>query len=269
MLRRVTFTRSGLQTSRLGFGTSRLHYLDSRSRARLLETAVSLGITHIDTAPAYGDTAAELEIGKVLRSCRDRLVIVSKYGIPPNALIAAMPSLATPIRGARALSRRFGLTQAARPQMTAEGLRRSVEQSLRRLRTDWLDILLLHEPSRSSLTSVEAIYRELLSLRGKGYIRFFGLAGAWKGITGLGEDAAKIGQIVQTGENEWTGDPPPDITYGAISAGPQSYFGDTVTPMAAKQRLRAALKRRPYGAVIVSTKHAEHLQSLAEIGAAS
>lgn len=165
MIDRVALSRSGLVTSRLGFGTSRLHYSDSKTRALLLETAVDLGLTHIDTAPAYGDTLAEREIGNVLRGKRDRLVIATKYGIPPNSLVSAVPFLAFPLRAGRTVLRKVVSRDVARPLMTPYGLRVSLERSLRHLRTDWVDILLLHEPTLATIAGPEPTHSFQLKTR--------------------------------------------------------------------------------------------------------
>jgi aryl-alcohol dehydrogenase-like predicted oxidoreductase len=264
MIPKVTFSKSGLITSQLGFGTSRLHHVGRKTRERLLDTAVDLGFTHIDTAPCYGDTLAEAEIGSVLRSKRDRLVIASKYGIPASLLLAATPAIAPLLRAARSLARRGGFLASNWPPISANGLQQSVEQSLRRLRTGWLDILLLHEPSPARLQTAESVYRMLCDMQDKGYIRYFGLAGSWNGIFALDTSAAPLGQVIQTGESEWPSSYPPDITYGAMAVEPQSYFADSPNQAFALERLRSALARRDQGTIIVSTTKPERLQILAE-----
>lgn len=264
MIPQVQLTKSQLKTSRLAFGTSRLHYVDANSRQALLAAAADLGLIHLDTAPLYGDGLAEREIGRFIKGQRSRFVIATKYGNPPDALIEAMPALATPVRGARAVARRLGLVQTNRPPMTASGLRQSVEASLRRLGTDWIDILLLHEPSFERLAAPAAVLEELISLRQRGLIRHFGLAGKWSGIESLGNFATELGEIVQTGDTEWTGGSPPDITYSAISQGSQHYFAAAVEASSVAGRLRQALARRPDGVVIVSTTKIANLALLAD-----
>src|SRR5262245_33171675 len=101
--------RSGLVVSRLGLGTARLHYCSSATRRKLVEHALELGFTHFDTAPCYGDTLAEHELGRALKPHRSRVVLATKYGIPPNPIIAAAPSLALPLRTARTMARKLGL----------------------------------------------------------------------------------------------------------------------------------------------------------------
>src|SRR4051812_32660132 len=98
MIPKVRLQRSGLTTSRLGFGTSRLHYLGLAEQQVLLATAAELGITHFDTAPSYGDGLAERALGRFVRHERDRFLVATKYGLPSNRLIEALPALGRPFR---------------------------------------------------------------------------------------------------------------------------------------------------------------------------
>ena len=129
-------------------GLSRLHYLwSSRERQELLSHAAALGFRHFDVARNYGDGLAEAELGRFLRGQRDRFLVATKYGIPANSLIDAFRPIGQPLRVVQSVGRRMGLFRMAHPPLTAEGLRASVERSLRALRIDCIDLLLLHEPS--------------------------------------------------------------------------------------------------------------------------
>ena len=279
MIPQTRLVKSGLVTSRLAFGTSRLHYVDHRTRQDLMAQAVELGIIHFDTAPSYGDGLAERELGRFLKGRRSRLIIATKYGIAPDPLITAMPALAGPLRGVRAVARRAGLWQVRRPPLLAAGLRASVEASLRRIGTDVIDIVMLHEPLAARLPDAQAVVRELVDLRQRGLIRHFGLAGSWDGIASLGEAASSLGEIIQTGETQWgggshlaggihlAGGRAPDITFGALAQSGQHYFNTHVEGAGAGLRLREALARRPDGVVIVSTTKADNLHTLAQVAA--
>src|SRR5437588_12142325 len=93
----VRLARAGVTTSRLGFGTSRLHYVGQRQRQRLLAAAASLGFLHFDTAPAYGDGLAECELGRFLRTGRHRYVIATKYGLPAHPMMEGFSTFASPL----------------------------------------------------------------------------------------------------------------------------------------------------------------------------
>jgi aryl-alcohol dehydrogenase-like predicted oxidoreductase len=266
MIARVQLAKAGITTSRLAFGTSRLHYVSPRERQRLLAAAGDLGILHFDTAPAYGDGLAEAELGRFLSCGRDRFVIATKYGIPADFMMERFPPVAPPLRILRAFARRFGLWQYRLPTLTAAGLRESVERSLHRLKTDWIDILFLHEPSLERLSQTNDILEQFNKLKKLGLIRAFGLAGAWHGIDALMTAAPGLAQVVQTGEVDWPETCPPDVTYGAVSGAAQSYFGSGIGAAIASERLRSALTRRPNGVVIVSTTRIGHLSDLAQAG---
>jgi aryl-alcohol dehydrogenase-like predicted oxidoreductase len=265
-MRRIQLNRSRLTTSRLGFGTSRLHYSGARERERLLRTAVDLGIIHIDTAPLYGDTLAELEIGRVLRSERERLVIVSKYGVPPSSLLGALSAIAKPLRALRGVARKIlPPGKRPRPTITGAGLRSSVEGSLRRMRTDRLDALLLHEPGPDTVVDHEEIAAEFQRLRERGLVKHFGLAGPWPPIMALWPKVQAWVEILQTSEADWSEDFPPDVSYGALSQGAQAFGAQSLSSDVAGDRLGAALRRRPEGVVLVSSTSAANLVSLAHI----
>ena len=267
MVPKIELTRSNLKTSRLTFGTSRLHYLAENERQRLLGVAAEAGFIHFDTAPCYGDGLAERELGRFLRGRQSSVVIATKYGIPPNPLSDAVPGLRMPILGARAIARRLGLIRGRLPPMTAAGLRHSVERSLQRLEVDVIDILFLHEPSIERLMHPEELATEALSLRQRGMVKHFGLAGAWPRIAEL-KWSSDVFRIVQTSEAEWPDQFPPDISYGAIASGPQKLLsGSRIGSGEAVEKLRTAMRRRPRGAIIVSTTQVEHLKALAEASA--
>ena len=180
-MRSVTLPGTDLTTSRLGFGSTGGRISD-RERLRLYEAAFDHGITHFDTARAYGLGAAEAVLGKFLVRRRDEVTITTKLGIvPPNSgpfLRAAKRTARTverllPSAGARAkqvagnrllTGRRFSVDEA----------RASLETSLRELRTDYVDIVLLHECAESDLS--EDLMTYLDARIHAGDVRFTGIA---------------------------------------------------------------------------------------------
>src|SRR5262249_7717927 len=240
MIRRVQLAKAGISTSRLAFGTSRFHYVSRHERQKLLATAADLGIVHFDTAPAYGDGLAEAELGQFLGSERDRFVIATKYGIPADPILERWGSIVPQLRVARSFARRIGYGQNRLPPITAVGLRESAERSLRRLRTDRIDILFLHEPHPARLRYPAELLEQFSQLMQRGLVRAFGVAGAWSGVGSLLKAVPELAQIVQTAETEWPEASPPEITYGAISRTAQKYFARGIGPEIAVDRLRVA-----------------------------
>jgi aryl-alcohol dehydrogenase-like predicted oxidoreductase len=152
-MRRITLHRTSWQTSAAGFGCVGLTLLDDPAGAvALLEAAFAEGITHFDVARSYGFGQAEGILGRFLQGKRDRVTVTTKFGIAPIAALARRQGL---VSLARKIVHRFpilrkaaargarSMTKAAvfDPAVAAANL----EQSLRELRTDYVDLYLLHE----------------------------------------------------------------------------------------------------------------------------
>jgi len=264
----VRLARSGFQTSRVGFGTSRLHYLKTSSlRQRLLAEAADLGIRHFDTAPCYGDGLAERELGYFLRSQRERLIIATKWGIPASRVIEFLGPFATAGRVGRVAMRRFGVSKRPLPRLTVALLRQSFDQSRRRLGIDCIDILFVHEPNLERIDRPNEIADELENMRSRGLIANYGLAGAMRGIRPVVYGTPNIALILQTSEYDWDNgsDLIPDITFSALARAPQSVFSTGPSTASALEALRSALQRRPNGVVLVSTTNRAHLRDLVQV----
>jgi D-threo-aldose 1-dehydrogenase len=261
----VRLNRAELEIARLGFGTSRLHYLSSsRERQYLMAAAAERGLTHFDTAPLYGDGLAEREIGAFIRGRPVQITIATKFGIAPNWLIDHIPIIGRPLRIITSIARQFGLWPTHYCTMMREELRRSVERSLRRMRIEHIDMLLLHEPALDRLPEPYEIFEELQGLRQNGLVGAFGLAGPYSTIMPVAVKFPELAQVVQTGENEWSeaDNIVPDITYGAMSIGPQTRLQSRPESGAAISRLVKALARRPQGALLISTTSLMHLDDI-------
>ncbi|NKY44035.1 aldo/keto reductase [Nocardia cerradoensis] len=149
-LRRVG--NSGLAVSVVGLGTNNFGMkLDLEQSRAVLHAALDHGITLIDTADSYGES--ERRIGEILQGRRDDVVIATKFGNDVRRLGGDNGE----DWGARG-SRRY--------------IRRAVEQSLRRLRTDWIDLYQLHRPDPA--TPIEETLSALDDLVHEGKIRYLG-----------------------------------------------------------------------------------------------
>lgn len=149
------------QPAALAFGCGSLGTeLGWRDSVRLVEAAVKAGFRHFDTAPPYGAGQSERILGEVLAPYRREITLVSKFGIAhPKAggALRALRSLALPVK--RALPGLWSRAANQARTSAAPGGRFSVDEaekslveSLRRLRTDHLDVMLLHEVADSALT---------------------------------------------------------------------------------------------------------------------
>ncbi len=147
------------EIGKIGFGTPALLSLDSeRERQALLGAAFDAGITHFDTAPYYGYGEAERILGRFAVDRRDQITITTKFGIAPPSLPGGVSLVGTVKR----LVKRFGpvrniLAKQAgklvrRGAYGVEDARRSLEESLRSLRTEYIDVFLLHEGGAEDCT---------------------------------------------------------------------------------------------------------------------
>lgn len=140
--------RTGLRVSALGLGAGPLGdlSLDDAAAEKVLHTALALGINVIDTAPSYG--ASEERIGRALAGRRREVVLVTKGGYGVDGV----------------------------PDWTPEVLTRGIERALTRLRTDWIDVFLLHSCPLEVLARGDLV-EPLNRARAAGKIRAMGYAG--------------------------------------------------------------------------------------------
>ena len=151
-----------LEVSEVGFGvwtvgTSWWGKIDESDGTDLLVKAFDLGVNFFDTADTYGDGYGEEILAKALRSQRNDLVIGTKFGYDFYANVE-----------------REGHKE--RPQnFTPEFIRYACEQSLRRLKTDYIDLYQLHNP-RLEAVETDEIFDTLDELVKEGKIRYYGAA---------------------------------------------------------------------------------------------
>jgi aryl-alcohol dehydrogenase-like predicted oxidoreductase len=146
----VTLGRTGLEVSVVGLGCgghSRLGMANGNDEAHasgVVGAALDLGINFIDTARVYG---TETAVGNAIRGKRDRVVLSTK----------ALPA-------------------GASGPMTAADLRESLERSLERLRTDYIDVFHLHGVLADQYAHcVEVLVPELRRAKEAGKVRFLGI----------------------------------------------------------------------------------------------
>ncbi len=173
----------GPKISVLGFGCAALMGRVGRTDSlRALGAARDAGITFFDTARSYGYGESERLLGEFLRGHRAETVICTKFGIPAarpgwkqkvkplaQAAIGVFPSL-------RGFARRQAAGEIAAPQFSVEGLRSSFETSLRELKTDYVDLLLLHGATSAALDQ-EDLMEALGRLVETGKVRMAGISG--------------------------------------------------------------------------------------------
>jgi aryl-alcohol dehydrogenase-like predicted oxidoreductase len=145
---------SGLKVSRIGYGAWALggrgwgpH--DEREARAALEASIEYGINFFDTAPVYGFGRSEQVLGEELKAVRSRVIIATKCGLVWND------------------------SGQVRHDLSRASLRRDLEASLKRLKTDYIDLYQIHWPDRR--TSLEETFDELLGFQRSGAVRHIGV----------------------------------------------------------------------------------------------
>jgi aryl-alcohol dehydrogenase (NADP+) len=157
----VNLAGTGLNVSRVCLGTMTFGgQLDEQGSIKVIRDAVEHGINFFDTADIYTRGQSEIITGKGLKGCRDQVVLASKVGGPSEEGV-----------NGSGLSRKHILS--------------SVEGSLRRLDTDYLDIYYMHFPH--SPTPLEETLEAMNALVKAGKIRYIGMSNyaAWQMMDAL------------------------------------------------------------------------------------
>lgn len=185
MLKDIELGNSGLRSPQLGFGCAALLGRTGKSDSlHALEAAWDHGIRFFDTARSYGYGESEALLGSFLKGRRDRAIIATKFGILPARQSAwkrvaksAARSVLSVVPAAHSFLQRRAASQFTPNQFTIPVLRESIDESLRQLCTDYVDILFLHA---APVTVLEQ--QDLLEALGKlvetGKVRVAGLSAA-------------------------------------------------------------------------------------------
>ncbi len=148
VMKKLELGNSGLQVSEISLGCMRMDQLSKQDANRVIENALELGIDFFDHADIYGGGKSEEIFADAINmnpSIREKMVIQSKCGI------------------------RDGFFDFSKEHILA-----SVEGSLKRLKTDYLDVLLLHRPD--TLVEPEEVAEAFNELKQSGKVRHFGVS---------------------------------------------------------------------------------------------
>jgi len=156
MLPTRTLGTGGLKVSALGLGCMGMSQSygtpDDRESLATLDRALELGVTFFDTAEAYGPFTNEELLGRALLGRRERVVLATKFGF------------------------RISGNQLTGTDSRPQHIREAVEASLRRLRTDRIDLLYQHRVDPA--VAIEDVVGAMAELVGEGKVRFLGLSEA-------------------------------------------------------------------------------------------
>ena len=160
-MQKRTLGKSGLEVSALGLGCMGLSFgygpaAERKDAIALIRNAVERGVTFFDTAEVYGPYANEKLVGEALEPFRDEVIIATKFGFSfsPNGEQTGLSS---------------------RP----EHIRKAVEGSLSRLRTDYIDLYYQHRVDPD--VPIEDVAGAVKDLIQQGKVKHFGLSEAGAG----------------------------------------------------------------------------------------
>ena len=271
-MNQIDFLPIGRKVSQIGLGCGRLVGRSTLIQsARIVETALELGIRYFDVAPSYGMGTAEEVLGHVTGDSKE-VVIATKVGIPRphysarnNFLRTAYKSFLDYVPSLKNYARRsyvsimkktLGKTRC-RHDFSDKTISNSIEESLKRLKRDSVDVLLAHEPCNSDLThETELLFQNLLKNK---TISAFGV-----GIDACEDSCYSFGSIWQAG---WPGDrianysgKPTHIFHGVIRYATGSKYSTTTKP--ANQLLLDATLQAPNSIILVSASTPRRLKDL-------
>lgn len=204
MIPTVTLPGMSRPTTAVGFGCNSL--LGPRSRREglgLLAEAYEAGVRHFDVARAYSSGDAEGVVGEFLSTRRDSSTVTSKFGLQPP------PAGGVGMRSAKAVARRLmrffprfrkALGKRASHRLrggafSVDEARASLETSLKELKTDRIEVFLLHEASASDCSPELAAYLQEETAAGR--IGSFGVGAGFDRVPEIARDRPQFARVLQ------------------------------------------------------------------------
>jgi len=185
-------TLGGLEVSRIGLGAMTMAGiytsgggLDDDESIRTIHRALELGVTHIDTAEVYGPYHSEELVGRAVKGRRDQVVVATKFG-----LIS------------------YSGREAGLPDSSPDSIRTSLEGSLERLGTDYIDLYYQHRVDPA--TPIEETIGVLAELVTEGKVRYIGLSEAGPDTIRRANAVHPVAAL-QTEYSLWTRDPETEL----------------------------------------------------------
>jgi aryl-alcohol dehydrogenase-like predicted oxidoreductase len=293
-MEQIALGTSGRQTTCLGFGCGNIMgAMGRRDSLKLLESAYDAGIRHFDVAPRYGYGEAESCLGEFLKRHPGQITVTTKYGIFPakrTSLITLGRRIAGPIvknlpgfKQRLAKIAKDATRNKERPTFTAAQARASLDRSLTALRTDHIDLWLLHEVTASDLQD-DTLLRLLEDLVQQGTIGSFGVGSGADKVSAL---LAERPAYCRTLQYEWSILDAPNQPSGPFRIHHRALtnhfhaihtalvknkpllqrWSDTINTdlsdaaTLARLMLKASLAMNPASIVLFSSKNSKHIQA--------
>lgn len=299
-MKMVALCNTGKTTSALGFGCAGLmRPSTANEREALVKAAFDSGIRHFDTARYYGHGASESVLGKFLAEnrLRDQVTVTTKFGIQPTSLgkssvgksiMAAARRVATLHPAVRRAMAGYA-SRSVRTNCFDPGIARSsLETSLRELRTDHVDLFLLHDADLDDART-PGLLEFMEEAKQSGKVRAYGCATGLSQTQAIIADAPEFGRVVQIANGfghpslERLPDDPERfvLTHGALKALSDleaAFSQATISPVRDEDRtylplrgtklagfiLGFCLSKNPNGITLFSSTHPNRIRENAE-----
>lgn len=252
-----------VRVSRISLGTAELHHLFSaKKRRQLLEAAADSGISHFDTSPYYGYGLAEADLGAFMRGRRDTFTVTTKIGLYP---FGQTGQSALSVWTCKAIGKLYPRLSAPRIDWCVKRAAKSLDSSLLRLKSDYVDFLLLHEPDIHLLRADEYL-SWIEAEKSKGKVRYWGLAGLPATLAPWVDAIHPLAQVLQTRDDLKTKSADfvlikgrqLQFTYGYLSSQSRECLQESAVEI-----IRRALIRNHRGSILISTRRPERVEQIA------
>ena len=279
--------------TRLGFGCAWIRDAQHlETSERILDAALERGMTYFDTARLYGEGVSEPILGRAIAKKRDKLVITSKAGIlptPNSLMLRASDKLANMARKAPGMKSIVPEPKKRQPifgVFAPADVRASLEQSLEFLKTDYLDLFLLHDcqPNHAQSEDLRALIEDFIT---EGKIRAWGIATGVEQSIDIARSDVDGPVVMQFAHSEFNPSVDkvraatdiPFILHSVLAGGFREFmqaivetdqlnamardfgFDPDNPPRMAARLLAAALHDNPDGIVLFSTSRPENLEA--------
>jgi aryl-alcohol dehydrogenase-like predicted oxidoreductase len=276
LMDRRNFGSTGLQAFPLGMGCSRFgSFLSTVGKKESLATialALERGLDYFDTSDLYGQGESERLLGSALRTKRKQVLLATKAGrtissqarlaakikTPIRFLMRVTPQLRSRVRSARSEHLSFNFN--------SDYLAAALHASLKRLRTDCVDVFMLHSPPVEVLREPD-LFQRLARLREQGKVRFLGVSVADVGHAPLAASLPEVRAIqmpIGRRHHEALASILPRLrSQGIAVVGRELFEGlkPTDDQSVRGSVLRAALAMRDVSVVLVGMSSARHLEA--------
>ncbi len=254
--RRIANTE--ITCSAIGFGTGSLHHhLWYKDRCRLLECAFDHGISHFDTSPYYGFGLAEKDIGRCFKEKREKITLATKVGLYspefyPNAIA---------IRARKVMGRWLPRFSDPIENWDVSRANQSLELSLKRLQTSYIDFLFLHEPDFAAINH-EAFLNWLDKVKQAGKIRYWGVAGIETRLHPFVKADSLLAKIVQTKDSLEDNEAQFVLKAERLMQFTYGYLNGSAAGKSVSEVMSQALRQNSTGTILISTRRVERIREI-------